>query len=164
MEALITDADAVDAYLAAYAWIKAHPEQHRQDSWAIQMEGEPQGTDCGTGMCYAGTTAMLAGARFEFGYSYTTSRCIDAMGYPHDIGTFAAAQLGFHTGAAIDALEYTLFAAANDMDDIRAWIFVIIGIDPEGEDGWAPSRTWMATNSGMINEMATALVMQDASS
>lgn len=37
------------------AYIRAHPDEWDQESWR-----------CGTGMCYAGTAAMLAGGTFPF--------------------------------------------------------------------------------------------------
>lgn len=113
--------------VAIYQHIKAHPEEWRQGWWGRR-------TQCGTAFCFGGHAAVRAGAKLQWRPSIDADmaavEAIDFVTTP-DGGTelideFAARVLGLDDGDAD-----LLFAAFNDLDDIRQLITEFTGVDPE---------------------------------
>lgn len=123
-----TDLRGKDLAIAVWHHIVDNPEQHRQDQWLTK-------TECGTVACFAGWTALLAGAEPAWRSGCDSSGIVHL---PDDLAEeLGRTNRGPAECVAIDLLGITvgqaddLFSGANDLGDIREVLQDIYGLHPE---------------------------------
>ncbi len=105
--------------------IERNPEKHSQGFWVDSDRRETAATvmaGCGTTACFAGWTALLAGAVYTGHGSW-----MELGGSAGRTSTLAAELLGL-TGDEVDAL----FFDAADLAAVRKAVFEIFGPRPDG--------------------------------
>lgn len=105
--------------VAIYQHIKAHPETWKQDVFAER-------TDCGTAYCVAGWAVTRAGDEVVWPEGARLAQFVAIDGGYESISKRAAHLLGL-----TEVEEDDLFDPINELDDLRAIIHAITGVDPE---------------------------------
>jgi hypothetical protein len=105
--------------VAIYQHIKAHPEEWNQFYYGCR-------TDCGTAYCVAGWAAARAGYEMDWPDDVYLKRIATHVTAGPLVDEVAQRILGLTDEQADD-----LFQEENDLDDIRAIITEITGVDPE---------------------------------
>jgi hypothetical protein len=138
-----------------YDWIVAHPDQHRQGSWASRfhwsswrspspgthstVSTEDNTWSCNTGMCFAGAKAHLDGLKFDFvGDNDTTDYCV----FPGReerirIDEYAADQFQLNQED-----KDLLFQGDNTVEDIAFIISMLVGVDPRTREPVDVPENW----------------------
>lgn len=119
--------------LLIYKQIKTEPETWDQDVWACKVWREVENPanvgdieHCGTAYCIAGHAVARAGYKIMW-HAGQASSCKDPVtGTVSSIPSVARKILGIDVAQGDE-----LFAAANDLEDVRYNIINLTGIDPE---------------------------------
>lgn len=108
---------------AVLDYIRTHPEEHDQGTWAAK-------TDCGTAMCFAGTAVMLAGYEFVWDCgidgTFSAHLCRVPPGHPDELCRWGQDELAEIPKVAQRELGLTndqknwLFFHSDTLDDLEA--------------------------------------------
>lgn len=137
---IITDVEKIERFVEAWRWAAAteaqadsHGNRWDQGVWAERLAAtnwtEPA-LACQSGMCFAGQVVVNAGAKFLFEGNWQTSACLTKDGRRVDISSYAAQLLGILRPFGFGD-NVPIFAAANDLEDLRYWTIWYTGVDPD---------------------------------
>lgn len=111
----------VEKLEAVLDYIRTHPEEHNQSTWAEK-------TACGTTLCFAGTAAALAGHQFVWDeFSNDAYLCRAQSGKVEYVAAVAVRELDL-TDAQADAL----FIHSSTFDEVERTVKDIINEQTAG--------------------------------